>query len=405
MISESYVLNELKKLHNDYKLSGKRVLVIIPDHTRTAPIGMFFRLLNEVCGKTVAQLDFLIALGTHPLMSEEEILKLVGITLEEKDTVYSGINVFNHEWNKPETFKKLGDIEQKETEMLTGGILSESSEIWINRMVWDYDQLFVIGPVFPHELAGFSGYSKYLFPGICGPEFIATTHWIGALNTNLKNIRIRETPLRKLIDHAAGMMPVPILWLNLVVNEQGLHGLFIGEDRSAWEQAVELSSQINIRYVNKPFKQVLSCPSKKYDDLWTGGKAFYKIEPAVEDGGELIIYAPHIKQISITHDEAMHKIGYHIKDYFLAHMDEYRDISKTVMTYSTMVKGSGVYREERETPRVNVILATGIPREICERLNIDYIDPEEINIEEWENREGEGTVVIRNAGETLFRLK
>lgn len=405
MLNEKEVLNNLNKLHEEYSFKDKRILVIIPDYTRTAPIGLFFRLIHKVLGMSAEKLDFLIALGTHPLMDEEAKLKLLGIMPDEKEEVYPEVRIFNHLWNKPETFRKLGAIEQNEMEKLTGGMLRERSDIWINRLVWDYDQLLVIGPVFPHELAGFSGYSKYIFPGICGPQFIATTHWIGALNTNLKNIGFRETPLRKLIDHAVGMMPVPILWLNLVVNEKGLHGLFIGEDRSAWEQAVELSSQVNIKYVDKPFRKVLSCPSKKYDDLWTGGKAFYKVEPAIEDGGELIIYAPHIKQVSITHDKTMRKIGYHIKDYFLAHMEEYAGISKTVMTYSTMVKGSGVYRDGKECPRVKVILATGIPKNLCKRLNIEYLDPREIRMEEWENKEQENTAVIENAGEMLYRLK
>src|SRR5579859_5456246 len=72
----------------DLPLDGKRVLVLIPDGTRNAPIPLLFRLLYDVLGQRVTRLDYLIALGTHPPMPEAAIDKLVGVSAAERATRY-----------------------------------------------------------------------------------------------------------------------------------------------------------------------------------------------------------------------------------------------------------------------------------------------------------------------------
>src|SRR5438270_5947873 len=64
--------------------ANKRVLVIIPDGTRTAPIPLMFHLLYEQFGRRAAQFDYLIALGTHPPMLHEAIDSLVGVTVAQR---------------------------------------------------------------------------------------------------------------------------------------------------------------------------------------------------------------------------------------------------------------------------------------------------------------------------------
>jgi hypothetical protein len=54
-----------------------------------------------------------------------------------------------------------------------------------------------------------------------------------------------------------------------------------------------------------------------YDELWTGAKAMYKIEPAVAVGGEVVIYAPHLDEVSRVHGKYIYEVGYHILPYFL----------------------------------------------------------------------------------------
>jgi nickel-dependent lactate racemase len=259
--------------------------------------------------------------------------------------------------------------------------------------------------VYPHEIAGFSGGGKYLFPGICGPEFIDASHWVAAVRTNLRTIGLRDTPARELIERACELVPTPVVYLNLVVAEGKLAGLFIGEERAAWERAVELSARLNVRCVPRAFRSVLSIPAAHYDDFWTGAKAFYKLEPIVADGGELIVYAPRMKRISRTHDALLRRIGFHVCPYYLAHRRRYDGIRKAVLAYSSLVKGAGDYRGGRELPRVRLVLASGVSRALCRELNLDWRDPRELDPWEWEGREAEGLGIVREAGEVLYLLE
>jgi len=391
----------------DFK--GKRVLVIIPDGTRTAPIPQMFRMLcDELLGK-VAALDYLIALGTHKPMSQTQIDKLVGVKPEEWSTTFAGVHVYNHEWDKPETFVTLGTISAKEVSAITDGMLSRSVDVRINRLATEYDQIIVCGPVFPHEVVGFSGGNKYFFPGISGPEVINLSHWFGALITSYAIIgKPGVTPVRRLINRAASMLKTPRLCFAMVVALGGrqLEGLFAGTPEDAWERASALSAQVHVKYVDHPYKRVLSIMPQMYDDIWTAAKGMYKLEPVIEDGGEVIIYAPHITEFSYTHGETLAQIGYHVRDYFTGQWDRFKDYPGGVLAHSTHLRGMGTYDTVRgERPRIDVTLATGISRERCLAHNLGYMDPASINIDEWKNREDEGILVVPKAGELLYQLR
>lgn len=392
-------------------LDGKRVLIIIPDSTRTAPVPLFFRLFYEALWGRVAALDYLVALGTHQPMSEEALHRWVGITAEEHRTVYAGVNLFNHRWDQPNTFWTAGVIPLGEIERLSNGLLIQELPVTLNRLILDYDQLIIWGPVFPHEVVGFSGGNKYLFPGISGPEVINFTHWLGALITSYEIIGTKWTAVRAVIDRAASLIPVPRLCFALVVGkeEQGqvpLHGLYIGPAEEAWSAAADLSAQLHIIYAPKPFQRVLSIMPEMYDDLWTAAKGMYKMEPAIADGGEVVIYAPHISEISYTHGRVIDQVGYHVRDYFVKQWDRFKHYPWGVLAHSTHLRGLGTYDASTgvERPRIQVTLATGIPRERCERVNLGYLDPNEIDIKEWLGREEEGILVVPKAGELLYRV-
>ena len=386
-------------------IDGKRVLVIIPDGTRTAPIPLFFSLLYQQLGRRVAQLDYLIALGTHPLMSEEAIDRLVGVPAHERAERYPNVQIFNHHWAQPEMLNTIGVISRQEAERLTNGLLIDEVPVTLNRLISEYDQLIICGPVFPHEVAGFSGGAKYLFPGIAGQEIINFTHWLGALVTSMRTIGIKDTSVRRIIHRAAEFVECPILCFALVLKDQDLHGLYIGHCVDAWNQAADLSANINIVTVQQPFKRVLSMPSTMYDDLWTAAKAMYKTEPAIADGGEVIIYAPHITEISYTHGKLIDQVGYHVRDYFLKQWDRFKDVPGSILAHSTHVKGTGTFESASgiERPRIQVTLATGIPEERCHRVNLGYADYKKIDPQEWKGREQEGLLLVPHAGEILYR--
>jgi nickel-dependent lactate racemase len=383
----------------------KRVLVIIPDGTRTAPMSLMFRLLYEQLGRRVAQLDYLIALGTHPHMSQEAIDHLVGATVAERAERYPNVRIFNHDWANPQMLQTIGVISRSEAGELSGGLLANDVPVTLNRLIFEYDLLLICGPVFPHEVAGFSGGAKYLFPGIAGPDIINFTHWLGALVTSMRTIGIKDTAVRRIITRAAAFVPRPLLCLAMVIQGQELHGLYIGSHTEAWSSAADLSAQFNITYVDRPFRKVLSAPAEMYDDLWTAAKAMYKTEPAIADGGEVIIYAPHITEVSYTHGKLIDEVGYHVRDYFLKQWDRFKDVPGSILAHSTHVKGTGTYDEvlDIETPRITVTLATGIPEERCRRINLGYADYREIHPEAWIGREQEGILFVPHAGEMLYR--
>ena len=263
-------------------VSGKRVLVIIPDGTRTAPNGQLFRLFHEAIGGKAAKLDYLVALGTHIAMSDDALNRLVGITAEERATKYAGTRIFNHAWDDPAALVRLGTITADEIDTLTGGLFRQEVPVTVNRLVLDYDLLVICGPTFPHEVVGFSGGNKYFFPGISGAEVINFTHWLGAVMTNYVIIGTKHTPVRAVINRAAAMIDRPKLCFSMVVAPAKgevakmavppLNGLYVGTPEEAWEGASDLSSQVHVVWVEKPYKRVLSVMPHLYDDIWTGAK-------------------------------------------------------------------------------------------------------------------------------------
>lgn len=387
-------------------LDGRRVLVIVPDHTRTAPVDMVFRALHERIGGVVASLDVMIALGTHPPMSEEAICGRLGMTMEERRSHFTKVGFLNHEWNNPDALAEIGTIPASTIAELTDGLFQMDVPVEINKRVLEYDHLMIIGPVFPHEVVGFSGGNKYFFPGVGGPRILNFFHWLGAVVTNAKIIGRQKTVVRKVVDAAGAMIQKPKTCFCMVVGDsKEMAGLYAGSPEDAWEDASEHSRQIHIVYKKKPFKTVLSVAPAMYDELWTAGKAMYKLEPVVADGGELIIYAPHLKEVSETHGAIIRRIGYHVRDYFLKQWDQFKDMPWGVLAHSSHVKGSGIFEDGIETPRVTVTIASQIPESVCREINLGYRDPATINIDDFTNREDQGVLYVPKAGERLFLLE
>ncbi len=384
----------------------KRVLVLTPDATRTCPLPMMTRAVREVIGKRAAKLDFMVAVGTHPPLSEEKILELYGITPQDRKVKFDRSDFFCHRWELPETFLQIGYLSEEEVERISGGLLKEKVPIEINRKIYDYDLILIVGPVFPHEVVGFSGGAKYLFPGISGGELLHFFHWLSAVMTCKEIIGKKETPVRQVIHKAMEKINLPIHCLAMVVEPgAGLYGLFAGDVKETWSAAADLSSKIHIVFKEKPYRTVLGRAPEMYDEIWTGGKVMYKLEQVVADDGKLIIYAPHIDRVSSTWGDYIEKIGYHVRDYFLAQMENFKDVPRGVLAHSTHVCGTGIYQNGIEKPRIEVVLATAIPKEKCEQINLGYMNPAEIRIADYTGKEDEGILYVDHAGEILYRLK
>lgn len=394
------VRNALESLPVD----GQRVLILIPDGTRSMPMPMMFDLFEQLLAHRVSRLDYLVALGTHQPMSDEQLSPLTGREVHEGRV--GNTHIFNHLWMDPDQFAGIGTIPAEEIRHISEGRMDEDVPVRLNRLINEYDRLIICGPVFPHEVVGFSGGNKYLFPGIAGPEIINFTHWLGALITNYRINGSGYTPVRAVIDRAAEFIRQPVSCFSLVVTHEGVSGIYFGNAREAWQVAAELSAKVHIVYVQKPYRKVISVMPAMYDDLWTAAKGMYKMEPVVADGGEVVIYAPHISEVSFTHGRILDEIGYHCRDFFVKQWDRYKEYPHGVLAHSTHLRGLGTYDETRgiEQLRIQVTLATGIPEERCKKIGLGYLDPAALHPEDWMNREEEGILVVPRAGEMLYRL-
>ncbi len=388
-------------------LDNKRVCLVVPDGTRTCPLPLIMQAVHAALHDRVKDLTVVIALGTHQGMSEDHLARHLGYVPGRSEDFYPGMRILNHESWEPSTFTTLGTIGQERLRELTGGLMTDVSvDVRINRHVAEADVALVIGPVFPHEVVGFSGGNKYFFPGVSGQELIDLSHWVGALITSANMIGTRGvTPVRALVNEAATLIPAERLALCMVVasGTDTLHAAAFGTPEDAWAACAAISAETHVKYFDRPVKRVLSIMPTKYEDIWTAAKGFYKLEPIVADGGEVIIYAPHITTVSVMHPHIA-QIGYHNRDYFLKQWDRFKDVPWGDLAHSTHLRGQGTYDDVAgEQNGVTVTLATGIPEEVVRSVNLNYLDPATVTIADYEA--DPDTFVEPHAGEVLYRLR
>jgi nickel-dependent lactate racemase len=388
----------------DLPLDGKRVLVLIPDHTRHAPIDLFFRVLTDHLLPRVRVLDYLVATGTHAAMAPERLYRHVGLTAGEHQQKYGRVRFFNHEHGKLDELVSLGTLPAEEVAALTQGLFAQDIAVTINRKATEYDHILIVSPVVPHEAMGFAGGNKYFFPGIAGLDLVEKFHWLAAVLTNPAINGVKHTPTRKVIDRAVQFLPVPRTCFAFAVDEHHqLACLFAGAPEEAWSKAADYSAELHIKYLDKPVKRVLGLTPPIYEDLWVAGKAMYKLEPIVADGGELVIHGPHVKAVSFVHGQDIARIGYHVRDYFTKQWDRFAHEPKLILAHSTNVKGIGTFDGDVERPRIKVTLATSIAKEDCQAINLAHRDVRSLDVARW--REDEDTLVVEEAGQVLYRLK
>jgi len=378
-------------------LDGRSLCLVIPDATRQCPLPLLLDAVRRAVAWRVRSCVAVVALGTHGALSQTELRELVGT---------DDLDVVNHEWWDPDTFVELGTLPAAEIARLSDGRLAEDVPIRVNRLVVDSDVTVIVGPVLPHEVVGYSGGNKYLFPGLSGPELIDVTHWLGALISSADIIGTRGiTPVRAMIEAAADLVPGERHALCLVVAQDsgGVEHLAFGDVREAWAAAADVAAVTHVEYLDAPVRRVVSLVSPRYTELWTGAKGFYKVEPVVADGGEVILLAPHIGEIAATHP-GIERIGYHCRDYFLAHWDRVRDHPRGELAHSTHLFGAGTYDPVAgEQGRVRVTLATGIPEATVRAVNLGWVDPATIDLAAYET--DPDTLVVQDAGEVLYRLR
>ncbi|ANS80603.1 putative D-mannonate dehydrogenase [Serinicoccus hydrothermalis] len=392
-------------------LDGQDVVLVIPDGTRSCPLPALVGTLHRHLSPVVRSLTAVIALGTHSYMEPDEIDRLLGVggagqpgSMEE---AYPGLVVVNHEWADPDMLVEVGTIPAARIRELSEGRLDREAPIVINRRVVEADTAIVVGPVFPHEVVGISGGNKYFIPGIASQEFIDMTHWVGALITSTEIIGTTGiTPVRAMINEGAAMIPTRRLALCCVVRSGtgDLEAAAFGTPEDAWAQTAQIAAQTHVEWLDEPMQRVIAVMPTRYEDIWTAAKGGYKTEPAIADGGEVVIYAPHVTEVSEVHHE-IYDIGYHCRDYFVKQWSRFEHIHWGVLAHSTHLRGQGTYDADtgQEELRIRVTLATRIPEDVCARINLGYLDPDTVDLEALADEPG--TTVIPNAGEVLYRVR
>ena len=381
---------------------GERVLAIIPDKTRDDNTHVLFPIATEFLTKRgVASFDALVAQGTHPPMSDAQ--KRAKIGLEN-----FGGQLFDHRWDEPDELITLGELSVETVRELTNGLVDTAVPVSINKLLAPgiYDTVLVFGATVPHEVAGFAGGAKYFFPGVAGPELTHTTHWLGAL-AGIENIIGQvETPTRRLIEAATDLIDAQIISLNTVVSRTSdddlvTYALFTGDIREAFRRAAEVSRQVHIRYTGRKYKRVVAMLDPHYDELWVGGKASYKLGAIIEEGGELIIYAPHLTKLSETHGALIEKYGYapleSVRD-MLGVSQELRE-NLCIAAHLAHVAYAGRLDDHgKVVPRYRITMATGLDEETCRRVNLGYLDHRT-----FEMGEDDDTLTVKDAGRDLYQ--
>jgi nickel-dependent lactate racemase len=388
---------------------GARVLAIIPDKTRDDNTDLLFPFAAAaLLARKAAQFDALVAQGTHAPMTAEEKRKKIGLS---DGSQAPGLGqVYDHRWNRPEELVQLGELSAARVRELTGGLISDAVPVNLNRLLGPgvYDTVLIFGATVPHEVAGFAGGAKYFFPGVAGPDLTHATHWLGAL-ASIENVIGRvETPTRHLIEAAADFVPARVVSLNSVVTRDDsgrlrTHALFAGDFRLALRRAASVSRQVHIKYTGRKYGRVVALLDEHYDELWVGGKASYKLGSVIEEGGELIIYAPHLTAISETHGRLIEKYGYAPLDRVreMVALSEELRANLCVAAHLAHVSYAGrLDHDGRVAPRYRITLASALDEATCRRVNLGFMDHRRFRREDYEA--DPDTLVVERAGRDLY---
>lgn len=386
---------------------GERVLAIVPDKTRDDNTDQLVPFAAEMLAqKKVARFDALIAQGTHGPMNEAEKRDKIGWSRIAPGSV---TNIFDHRWDRDDGLVTIGELSAAQIADLTDGLLEESVPVRLNALLapGTYDTVLVFGATMPHEVAGFAGGAKYFFPGVAGPELTHLTHWLGALATIENVIGRIETPTRRVIEAAVAFVSSRIISFTSVStrNSEGLrtHALFAGDIYEAFRRAAKVSSEVHIKHVGRKYKRVVALLDRHYDDLWVGGKASYKLGSIIEAGGELIIYAPHLNQLSATHGHLIEKYGYapleHVRE-MVAGSDELRANLCVAAHLAHVSYGSASSVAGQLGPRYRITLASAVTEAVCQRVNLNFFDHRRFNPEDY--RADSETLVVEDAGRDLY---
>lgn len=319
----------------------QRVLLIPPDYTRFhSNAGLIAEIIYQYLHPQ-SLVDVMPALGTHLPVSPTEWQSMF------RSIPYD--RMIEHKWRQD--IVCVGEVPADYVSSVSEGLINTSIPVEVNRRLFDpsYDLIISIGQVVPHEVIGMSNYTKNILIGCGGPQTINASHMLGAVFGMERMMGQDHSPVRKVLDYASDhfLCKIPISYIFTVTNAQenkiNTHGLFIGHERRAFEEAVALSQKKNITVLpTAPKKIVAYLDEKEFKSTWLGNKAVYRTRMAIADGGELIVLAPGVNKFGEDQsiDALIRKHGYKGYQHVLQALEYDKGLQNNLSAAAHLIHGS-----------------------------------------------------------------
>jgi len=377
-IEEDVLAAALRKSIEMQQKDIRKVLILPPDFTRSHSqagkiTAIYYNMLKDFC-----QVDIMPALGTHLPMTSNEIRAMYGDSIPEDCFIV-------HDWRND--IIKIGEVPGDFVREVSGGLLDYAIDVEVNKRLMDpgYDLILSVGQVVPHEVVGMANYGKNIFVGCGGKNMINKTHFLGAVYGMERIMGRDHSPVRKVFDYAEEhfLKGIPLVYVLTVIGQyQGRHtlnGLFIGRERRVFEEAVALSQEKNLDFLDEPLdKVVVYLDPEEFKSTWVGNKAVYRTRMAIADGGELIVLAPGVKQFGEDEEigKLIRKYGYTGRENILKQVHN-TDLQQNLSAAAHLIHGSSDGRftityavEQLPVEEVEKVGFHGLPyREVCKRYN------------------------------------
>ncbi len=351
--------------------SRKKVLAIPPDITRFySQAGILTQFTYQYYREKLT--DILPSIGTHYPMTESEIKKMYGDI---------PLNLFRiHDWRNG--LATLGIVPSYYIREISKGAVDYDIPIQVDKILVEgnYDLILSIGQVVPHEVIGMANHNKNVFIGTGGAEGINKSHFLGAAYGMEKIMGRADTPVKRVLNYGSDHFAkhLPIVYILTVIgkdedNNLAVKGLFAGDDLECFNLAAELSLKENFIMLDHPLKKVVVyLEPAEFKTTWLGNKSVYRTRMAIEDGGELIVLAPGLKEFGEDkgNDKIIRKYGYVNTPKVLELVNENEDLQNSLGAAAHLIHGSS-------EGRFSITYCPGhISKEEIESVNFNYSDLE-----------------------------
>ena len=381
----------------------KKVLAIPPDYTRLpSRSGELTEFAWQFYGDALT--DVLPALGTHSPMTAHQIEHMFG-------SLPASL-IRDHDWRNDVV--TLGTVPAAFVKEVSEGAVDFPWPAQVNKLLRDgnFDLILSIGQVVPHEVVGMANYNKNIFVGTGGSEGINKSHFIGAAYGMERMMGHADTPVRRVFNYAsthfAGQLPIvyvqTVVGLDKTDGVVKTRGLFIGDDFEVFDKAARLALQVNFEMLERPLnKVVVFLDPTEFKSTWLGNKSIYRTRMAIDDGGELVVLAPALKEFGEDKeiDRLIRKYGYFGTPATLKACDENEELRRNLGAAAHLIHGS-------TEGRFSVTYCPGkqpenLTREEIESVGFQYADIDEVTARYNPEKLKDGFNILPD-GEEIFYI-